>query len=314
MIVALAGGVGGAKLAVGLYRALAPGELTLIVNTGDDAEMFGLRISPDLDTALYTLAGLVNQQTGWGLAGDTFAAMGMLERYGAPTWFRLGDRDLATHMVRTGMLREGRRLTEVTAHLAARLGVQATLLPMCDEPVATLIETPDGLLDFQEYFVHRRWDVPVSGIRLRGIETARPTREVRAALLAAEVVVVCPSNPVVSIGPILGVPGLADLLRALRVPRVAVSPIVGGQAVSGPAGRLMRAIGYEESVHGVAAFYRGLIDGLVIDYADAAERARLEADGLAVLVTGTIMHSADHRLALAREVLAFARTLAESRR
>lgn len=313
MIVALAGGVGGAKLAVGLYRCLPPGELTLIVNTGDDAEMFGLHISPDLDTALYTLAGLANPQTGWGLSGDTFAAMEMLERYGAPTWFRLGDRDLATHMVRTALLREGRRLTEVTAHLAARLGVQATVLPMCDERVATLVETPEGVLDFQEYFVHRRWDVEVHGVRLRGIDAARPTREVRAALLVAELVIFCPSNPVVSIGPILGVPGLADLLRGLRVPRVAVSPIVGGQAVSGPAGRLMRALGFAESVHGVAAFYRGLIDGLVIDHADAAERARLEASGLSVLVTNTIMRSDDDRTALAEAVLAFARTLAGSR-
>lgn len=309
MIVALAGGVGGAKLAFGLYRALPPDELALVINTADDTELFGLHISPDLDTALYTLAGLANPQTGWGLAGDTFACMAMLERYGAPTWFRLGDRDLATHMVRTDLLRQGRRLTEVTAHLVARLGVRATILPMCDEPVATLVETPDGLLDFQEYFVHRRWDVPVTGVRLRGVEAARPTREVRAALLAAEAVVICPSNPIVSIGPILAVPGLADLVRGQRVPRVAVSPIVAGQAVSGPAGRLMRALGYEESVHGVAAFYRGFIHGLVIDEADAAERGRLEASGLRVHVAKTIMRSDDDRVALARAVLAFVRAL-----
>lgn len=313
MIVALAGGVGGAKLAVGLYGALPPGELTLVVNTADDAEMCGLRVSPDLDTALYTLAGLANPQTGWGLAGDSFACMAMLERYGAPTWFRLGDGDLATHILRTDLLRRGRRLTEVAAHLAQRFGVRATLLPMCDEPVATLLETADGLLDFQEYFVHRHWDVAVTGVCLRGVEAARPTREVRATLLAAEALVICPSNPVVSVGPILAVPGMADLLRGLRVPRVAVSPIVGGQAVSGPAGRLMRALGYEESVHGVAAFYRGLVDGLVVDNADAGERARLEAGGLRVLVTTTIMRSDGDRLALARAVLDFARALGTRR-
>lgn len=305
MIVALAGGVGGAKLAVGLYRALPPRELTLVVNTGDDAEMFGLHVAPDLDTVLYTLSGLVNGDTGWGLAGDTFACLAMLERYESPTWFRLGDRDLATHLARTALLRQGRRLTEATAHLAGRLGLHAALLPMCDERVETLIETPDGLLEFQEYFVHRRWDVAVRGVRLRGIEAARPTHEVRAALRAAEALVICPSNPAVSIGPILAVPGLADLVRGLRVPRVAVSPIVGGQAVSGPAGALLRALGFEESVLGVAAFYDGLLDGLVIDEADAGERERIAERGLRVLVTNAIMRSDEDRLALARRVLDF---------
>ena len=260
MIVALAGGVGGAKLADGLYRIVAPDDLTVIantgddllrglvrvvpardltvvVNTGDDDEFYGLHVSPDIDTILYTLAGLANPETGWGIAGDTFATLEMLRRYGEDTWFQLGDRDFATHIQRTRWLREGKTPTEVAGALMAALGVRARLLPMSDAPVATHVRTPEGELAFQDYFVRRHHSDEVLGIRFAGIEMAEPTEQIRAGLAEAEVIVFCPSNPLVSIGPILAVPGMRDLLRAARAPRVAISPIIAGKALRGHAGR-----------------------------------------------------------------------------
>jgi LPPG:FO 2-phospho-L-lactate transferase len=310
MIVALAGGVGGAKLAQGLYGILPPDTLTVVVNTADDFDRFGLHISPDLDTVMYTLAGLANPATGWGIAGDTFAAMAMLGRYGRETWFRLGDRDLATHIARTERLRQGATLSAATAELTAALGVRARLLPMCDEPVATLVDTPAGRLEFQDYFVRRQQQDEVRGVVFAGAEHATLPAAVAAALAAAEAIVVCPSNPIVSVGPILAVPGLRERLAAARAPRVAVSPIVGGQAIKGPAAQMLRTLGHEVSPVGVARLYAGLIDGIVIDEQDAALQPRLEALDLAVRVAPTIMGDRPDRERLAALVLDFCRALA----
>jgi len=310
MIVALAGGVGGAKLAHGLYRVLPPDTLTVIINTADDFTLFGLHISPDIDTVLYTLAGIANPQTGWGIANDTFATLEMLQRYGLDTWFLLGDRDMATHIRRTELLRAGQPLSAIVAELAGALGVRATLLPMCDEPVATRVHTPVGNLDFQEYFVHRHHADPVEGITFAGIEAARIPDAVARSVAEAEAIILCPSNPIVSIGPILAIPGMRDLLRRARAPRVAVSPIVGGHALRGPADRMLAGLGHEVSPFGVAMLYRDVLHGMVIDVADADQEPRIADLGLPVLVTRTIMSSEQDRQHLARDVLAFSQQLA----
>ena len=304
-MVALAGGVGGAKLAAGLQAALLPDNLAVVVNTADDFDLWGLRICPDLDTVMYTLAGVSNPETGWGIEGESFAALGMLARYGEDTWFKLGDRDLATHLLRTARLGAGERLTRITARLTWALGVGSAILPMCDEPVATILETPGGELEFQEYFVRRGQRDEVLGIELRGIEVARPTEVVLEALAAADLVVLCPSNPVVSIGPILAVPGMRQALEASRAPRVAVSPIVGGRALKGPADRMLASLGHEASAAGVAKMYEGLLDGMVVDTVDEEDRPEVEALGMRVLATDAIMHDAPDRARLAREILEF---------
>lgn len=309
-IVALAGGVGGAKLAEGLYRALPANRLSVVVNTADDLDLFGLRVCPDLDTVTYTLAGLANPATGWGIAGDTFATLEMLGRYRRETWFQVGDRDFATHIARTERLRAGLSLTAVAAELAGALGIAAAILPMCDEPVASRVETPDGSLDFQEYFVHRHQEDTVTGVIFRGIERARITPAVGQALDLATAIVFCPSNPIVSIGPILAVPGLRERIGGQHGPRVAVSPIVGGRALRGPADRMLTSLGHEVSAYGVAALYRGLIDGMVIDEVDAALAPRIEALGMRVLVAPTIMGEPADRIRLAERVLAFCGHLA----
>jgi LPPG:FO 2-phospho-L-lactate transferase len=310
-IVALACGVGGAKLADGLYQVLAPDELSVVVNTADDLELFELRVCPDADTVMYTLAGLANPATGWGVAGDTFHALEMLARYGRDAWFKIGDRDFGTHLDRTARLRRGEPLTDVVAHLARSLGVRARILPMCDEPVATRIRTPDGTLDFQDYFVRRHHADVVDGVEFRGIERARVAPATRAAVEDAEAIVFCPSNPIVSIGPILAVPGLRDLLAKRKAPRIAVSPIVGGQALRGPADRMLGSLGHEVSAYGVARIYAGLVDGMVIDEVDATLAPRIEDLGLSVLVAPTVMTDASIRRDLARRVLAFAAELRE---
>ncbi len=246
-VLVLAGGYGGAKLSHGVAlasaarasRGEAPLDLRVIVNTGDDLELHGLSVSPDLDTVMYTLAGLANDETGWGLRDETWSTSAMLERYGAETWFRLGDRDMATHIRRSQLLREGRRLTEVTAELAARLDVAAQLLPMTDEEVRTEIRTPDGWLEFQDYFVRRGQQDRVLEIRRRGLESSRPTPEVRDAIAAADLIVVAPSNPFVSVGTILAVPGVLEALLAAPARVIAVSPVVGGKALRGPADRML---------------------------------------------------------------------------
>lgn len=313
MIVALAGGVGGAKLAQGLYRALPAGELRVIGNTADDFDHFGLRVSPDLDTVLYTLAGLANPATGWGIAGDTLRTLEQLGAYGAEQWFQIGDRDFATHIRRTELLRRGVTLTAVTRSLSRALGVNAEILPMCDEPVSTVVTTPVAELSFQDYFVRRRHSDAVTGLRFAGIERATPTPDVAEALDGAAVIVACPSNPLVSLGPILAVPGLRERLRAAPGVKVAVSPIVGGKALKGPADTMLATLGHAVSALGVARLYQDFLDGFVLDRVDADLVPAIEALGQRALVTDTIMGDADDRARLAREVLAFAAGIAGSR-
>jgi len=305
-VVALAGGVGGAKLAHGLQQVLAPGGLSVVVNTGDDVERHGLLVCPDHDTVLYTLAGLADREHGWGLADETWSAIDQLDRLGEDTWFRLGDRDLALHVLRTARLRGGARLTEVARDVAARLGVSTRILPMSDDPVRTRVRAPDGWLDFQDYFVRLRQAPDVLEVRFEGAASARPTPEVLDALAGAEAVVICPSNPVVSIGPILAVPGIAAALAAARargVPVVAVSPIVAGRALRGPAGRMLVSLGEESSVVGVARRYAGLADVLVVDEVDAALAPAVEAAGPRAVVAATVMTDDASRAALARTAL-----------
>jgi len=311
-VVALAGGVGGAKLAAGLQATLPPGYLSVVVNTADDFEPWGLRVCPDLDTVMYTLAGLANTETGWGVRDESFDALSMLSAYGEDTWFRLGDRDLATHVLRTQRLRAGVRLTEVTAGLAGALGVRSALLPMCDEPVSTVLKTPAGLLEFQEYFVRRRQRDEVLGVELRGIEYARVTEEVSHAVNGAGAIIFCPSNPVVSIAPILAVPGTRELLANSPAPKVAVSPIVGGRALKGPADRMLDSLGYEVSATGVARMYEGLLNGFVMDLADGGEEPGVSALGMRVLSTDAVMREEEDRERLAREVLELCRELEAS--
>lgn len=309
MILALAGGVGGGKLVYGLSGALPPEELSVVVNTGDDLIIHSLYVSPDLDTIMYTLSGLANPSTGWGIREDTFSAAGMLARYGKETWFNLGDQDIATHLVRKELLESGKRLTEVTRTLARALGVRADILPMTDARVATKVLTDDGELDFQDYFVRRRWQDAVRGIRYDGIESASVPTEVIAACKAADLVVLCPSNPFVSLGPILAVPGMRQTLRKLAVPIVAVSPIVGGSAVSGPAGRMMEGLGHEVSSFGVARLYADFLDGMVVDRSDELETGRIRALGIEVLCANTIMKCDADKTALAQDVVEFGRDL-----
>ncbi len=304
-VLALAGGVGGAKLASGLEAVLPPGDLAVVVNTADDFDLWGLRVCPDLDTVMYTLAGISNPETGWGVENESFAALEMLARYGEDAWFKLGDRDLATHVLRTQRLREGETLTGTTRDLARALGVPGQILPMCDEKVSTMLKTPAGLLEFQEYFVRRGQRDEVLGVELRGIEDAHPTDAVLGAVGAADVVVLCPSNPVVSLGPILALPGMRDALAASSATKVAVSPIVGGRALKGPADRMLASLGHDVSAAGVARMYEGLVEGMVIDTEDEEERSGIEALGMRVLATGAIMRDAPDRARLAREVLEF---------
>ncbi|MGI8476079.1 MAG: 2-phospho-L-lactate transferase [Thermomicrobiales bacterium] len=310
MIAALAGGVGGAKLAQGLASAF-PGEaLSVVVNTADDFELFGLRICPDLDTVMYTLAGLANPATGWGIKDDTRSTLDAIGRYGRNLWFQLGDSDFATHILRSERLRQGVSLTDATAELADALGVRARLLPMTDDTVATMVDTSAGLLDFQEYFVARRQADVVDGIVFRGAETAAASAEALAALASARITILCPSNPLVSIGPILAVRGYREALTARRAPAVALSPIAGGRALKGPAADMLRSLGHEVSAFGVAAIYAGLIDGIVIDEQDEALTARIEGLGMAVHVARTVMGGEDDRRRLAAEMVAFGERLA----
>jgi LPPG:FO 2-phospho-L-lactate transferase len=304
-VCALAGGVGGAKLASGLQDILPPGDLSVVVNTADDFDLWELHICPDLDTVMYTLAGISNPQTGWGIAGESFETLNMVERYGEETWFKLGDRDLATHILRTSRMRSGETLTEVAVGLSGVLGVDSAVLPMSDDPVSTVLETPEGRLEFQEYFVRRGQKDEVLAIELRGIRDARPTERVLAAISSADAIVLCPSNPVVSVGPILALPGMTEALASSSAPKVAVSPIVGGRALKGPADRMLSSLGHEVSATGVARMYSGLVDGMVIDRTDEGERAGIETLGMRVLVTQSVMRDAEDRARLASETLEF---------
>jgi len=306
-IVALAGGVGGAKLVQGLAHLLPPSQLRVIVNTGDDFEHLGLTICPDLDTVMYTLAGIANRKTGWGVEGETFHCLESVRRLGGPSWFRLGDRDLATHLLRTHKLREGLRLTEVTQHLATSLGVQHPLLPMADAPFRTRVLTDGGELAFQDYFVRQACGPRVVGFRWEADEETGPTQEVMAALAWADVVVICPSNPFVSIDSILALPGVRDAVAARPV--VAVSPIIGGEAVKGPAAKMFRELIGEPSALAVAELYRGLPAGFFVDRIDAAQAGDIEKLGMTVRVAQTLMPALEQRVDLAREVLALAAEL-----
>jgi LPPG:FO 2-phospho-L-lactate transferase len=309
-IVALAGGVGGAKMALGLYKHLQTSDetenLSVIVNTGDDMEYLGLYISPDLDTVMYTLAGIANPATGWGIAGDSANALAMLGDYGNDNWFWLGDRDIATHLRRTSLLRDGATLTQATDALCKALGIICDVLPMSDDPVRTIVQTVEvGELEFQHYFVRRRAADTVTGLYFKSIESAKPTPQVAKTLENPAVVIFCPSNPYLSIQPILDLPGMRSLLEKVSAPKIIVSPIVGGQAIKGPAARLMQTLGGEDSASalGVARIYAGLADCFVLDKQDAAQETAIAALGYRVLVTDTIMKTDADKIRLAREIV-----------
>jgi len=305
---ALAGGVGAARMLRGLAAVVPPSDITAIVNTADDFSLHGLAISPDLDTVTYTLAGAVNPETGWGLVGESWTVMDALERYKGQTWFRLGDQDLATHLYRTQRLSEGAPLSTVTAEIAAAWEVGVRLLPMSDDPVATrftVAGSGEGPVEigFQDYFVARRHSVPVTAVRFQGAATARPGPGVLEALGGAERIVICPSNPIVSVGPVLAVPGVADAVRDRRKDVVAVSPIVAGAALKGPADRLLRELGHEATVVGVARLYAPLAATLVIDTADVDLAPAVELEGIRCVVAPTVMSSPEAAAELARVVL-----------
>jgi LPPG:FO 2-phospho-L-lactate transferase len=289
-------------LALGLSRVLSPDQLFVVVNTGDDELFHGLHVSPDLDTVMYTLAGLANPETGWGVAKDTFHALRLLGRYGAATWFRIGDRDLATHVRRTHLLREGVSLSEVTDGLCIGLGVRHRLSPMSDDRVRTVVETDEGPLPFQEYFVRRECEPQVKALRFEGAEQARPSPGFLKALAQAEALVFCPSNPLLSVGPILALPGVRQLLAAFPGPRVAVSPIVGGRALRGPAAKVMEELGYEASALGVARLYQGLCTILLIDSMDEPLAEEVQALGMMPVVTDIVMRTDEDKVELARRV------------
>jgi LPPG:FO 2-phospho-L-lactate transferase len=303
-IVALAGGVGGAKLAHGLAQSLPPEDLTVIVNTGDDFEHYGLYVSPDLDTVCYTLAGLANPETGWGRVGETWQAIENAKRLGGPDWFNLGDQDLGTHLERTRRLNEGQALSQITRDFCKAWGVKSTVLPMSDQPVRTIVETDEGQLAFQEYFVHRRCEPHVKGFRFEGVEIAEAAPGALKALEAAEVVVICPSNPWVSIDPILAVAGIRPAAESKTV--VAVSPIIGGETVKGPAAKMYRELGIQPSALAVAKHYRGLLNGFVLDKVD---EKLANQTGIPTLTTDTLMNLLTKRAQLAGDVLNFIRRI-----
>jgi LPPG:FO 2-phospho-L-lactate transferase len=310
LILALAGGVGGGKLARGLSAALPPGRLVIAVNTADDFVHLGLHVSPDIDSVLYALADLNDPERGWGLAGETWTVMAALERLGGETWFKLGDRDLATHLVRSRELAAGRSLSEATALLAQRLGVAAEVVPMADQPVRSIVQTDHGPLNFQDYFVHQQCRPSFRGVTFDGIQDATPSPGLRRALERAAAIVIAPSNPLVSIDPILAVPGVAAALRRPRRPVVAVSPMVGGNAIKGPLGKMMAERGLEPSALGVAQHYGRQVDGWVVDRLDRALAPAIEALGCRVVVRDTVMRTLDDKRRVAQDVLALVSELA----
>jgi len=303
MITVLSGGVGAGRLLQGLVQVVPQQDVTIVSNTGDDLEVFGLHVSPDIDIVIYHLASAVNEETGWGLAGDTFHALDALARFGHETWFALGDRDLATSIHRTYLLRQGLTLSQATAEIARAFGLDVTILPMSDEPVRTRVETQDGLLDFQEYLVKRGASDAFRGLKLAGIEDARPAPGVIEAITAAEAVVIAPSNPIVSIGPILALPGVRAALRQTEARVVAVSPIVGGAVLKGPAAKMLKGMRMEVSAWQVGWLYQDFLNVLVIDQADADLAPRIRELGLEVVVTDTIMKGMEKKAALARTVV-----------
>jgi LPPG:FO 2-phospho-L-lactate transferase len=303
--VALSGGVGGAKLSLGLAHLLGE-RLAVIVNTGDDFEHLGLHISPDVDTAIYTLAGVVNPDTGWGRRDETWTFMRALQSLGGPDWFKLGDGDLATHVERTRRLRSGETLTSVTTHLADGFGVRSRILPMCDAPLRTLVDADQGTLAFQEYFVREQCRPAVHAIRFDGAEAARPSAQVLAALKDAAGIIICPSNPWLSVDPVLAVPGMREAIRAAGAPVIAVSPIIAGKAVKGPTAKIMHELGLQPGATTIAHYYAGLIDGFILDREDQAQADKIPVPTRAV---STLMHTLDDKTALARECLRFCAAL-----
>lgn len=302
-IVALAGGVGAAKLLRGLVKVVPPQKLTIIGNVGDDCELYGLHISPDLDIIMYTLAGIVDEAKGWGVIGDTFHCLEMLERLGFETWFKLGDRDLAIHIARTKMLREGYTLSQVTAKLCRMLKVEAKLIPMSDDPVRTKVQSGKLLLDFQEYFVKRGTMDEVTNVFFEGAEMAKPAPGVIEAIMEAECILICPSNPILSIAPILSISAIKRALEISKAPIIGVSPIVGGKALKGPADKVMKSMGFEASAYGVAKFYGKLLKYFIIDELDVEHAKRIEKIGIKVTVTNTLMKTLEDAIRLAKVVM-----------
>jgi LPPG:FO 2-phospho-L-lactate transferase len=304
MLVVLTGGTGGAKLIEGLSREIDPAQLTIICNTADDFVLHGLNISPDLDTIMYTLAGLSDPAQGWGIQGDTFTVLQKLEKLGGEAWFKLGDKDIATHITRTRLLRVGLKLSDVTDRLWNNLGIKARILPMSNDEIETRVETPEGEISFQEYFVKLSWQPEVKKVFYAGVAKSRPAPGVLEAIGSAAGIVICPSNPVTSIGPILAVPGIRNALKQANVSVVGVSPMVGESAISGPAHKLMAAQGVDPSALGAAKSYADLLDQFVIDSEDEALKGKLERLGIKVLATSIRMKSLADKRRLAREVLA----------
>jgi len=303
MITVLTGGTGGAKFVDGLRQIIRPEDLTIIVNTGDDLRWWGLYVAPDLDSIMYMLAGKLSQERGWGVKGDTFLCLTAMGQMGQPAWLHVGDRDLATHIFRSKLLAEGKTLSEATSEIASKLGIKARILPMSDARVETRVLTPAGDLNFEEYFVQRWYQDPVESVRFAGAADATPAPGVIEAIRSAALVLLAPSNPITSIGPILAVPGIREAVRESRARTVAVSPIVGAAAVSGPAGTLMAAQGFAVSIAGVADCYHDFLDLLVVDSADAPAAEALRKTGVRVHCTPTIMRKNEDRVALARTVL-----------
>ena len=310
MIVVLTGGTGGAKFAQGLKQVVPPRDLTFLVNTGDDLRWWGLHVSPDVDSITYALAGMLSRERGWGVEGDTFEALEAMQRLGAPAWFQIGDRDLALHKSRTEMLAVSKPLSQATAEIARTMGIESRILPMTDDRVETRIQTPGGELSFQEYFVRERYRVAVEGVFFAGAEEARPAPGVVEAIAAAEVILLAPSNPATSIGPILAVPGIRDALKQTPARVAAVSPIVGGAAVSGPAAELMRAQGLSVSAEGLAQAYCDFLDVLIVDERDAAEKLAVEKLGVELRTARTVMKSDVDKAELAWTALEIARKAA----
>jgi len=303
MITALAGGVGAARFLQGMVRLIPEEELAVVVNTGDDIEFFGLHISPDLDIIMYTLAGIVDEEKGWGVKGDTFHCLEMLQKYGHETWFKLGDRDLATHIQRKYLLKSGLSLSQATNNLCQALELRMKILPMTDDKFETIIITDKGRMHFQEYLVKRGAKDRVIGVDFKGAESAQPTVGVVDSILDSDAVIICPSNPIVSIGTILSLQGITDTLKKTKAKIIAISPIVGGAPIKGPADKLMQGLGWEVSAYGVATLYKNFLDTFVIDLIDKPQEMRIQALGPNVVVTNTIMKSLQDKIQLAKMVL-----------
>lgn len=302
-IAALAGGMGASKLLLGLYEVMDPAALTIIVNTGDDIVLHGLKISPDLDIVTYTLAGIVDPQKGWGIRGETFYALKRLAAYGRASWFNLGDRDLATHIHRSALLEEGRTLSEAAESIRVALGVKARILPMSDDPVPTIIESSEGAMHFQKYLVKRRAEPIVKGIQFRGVQAARPAPGVLEAISEASRIFICPSNPLISIGPVLAVPGVREQLRARKKDVFAVCPIVGGKSLKGPSDKMLAQLGYEATALGVAKLYTDFSGTFVIDPVDKAQAQAIGALGMKVAILPTVMKTRAQKRKLARALV-----------